>query len=63
MDFLKEDISEYIEGINSLNDLVNRPGSKYLYHRTTADLDNVRDTGMSREFQNLQAFGMAYIHH
>lgn len=57
MDFLKEDISEYIEGINSLNDLVNRPGSKYLYHRTTADLDNVRDTGMSREFQNLQAFG------
>ena len=57
MDFLKEDISEYIEGINSLNDLVNRPGSKYLYHRTTADLDNVRDTGMSREFQSLQAFG------
>lgn len=57
MNFLTEDISEYIKGINNVNDLTSRPGSKYLYHRTTADLNNVRDTGMSREFQNTQAFG------
>lgn len=57
MDFLAEDISEYVKGINSVNDLYNHSGSQYLYHRTTADLDNIRDTGMSREFQNSQAYG------
>jgi hypothetical protein len=57
MDFLKEDISEYIEGINSVNDLINRPGSQYLYHRTPGDLNNIRDTGLSREFKDKQAYG------
>ena len=57
MNFLKEDISEYIKGINTLNDLLNRPGSQYLYHRTPGDLNNIRDTGLSREFQDTQAYG------
>lgn len=59
MNFITEDISEYIEGVNTVDDLINKPGSHYIYHRTNADLANVRNTGMSREFQggNGQVFG------
>ena len=57
MNFLTEDISEYVKGINSVEDLINRPGSKYVYHRTPGDLNNIRDTGLSREFQATQYYG------
>lgn len=57
MKLLSEDISEYVDGINSLDDLYNRSGSQYLYHRTPGDLNNIRDTGLSREFKNVQAYG------
>lgn len=57
MGLLTEDISEYVKGINSVNDLINRPGSQYLYHRTPGDLNNIRDTGLSREFKKNQAYG------
>ena len=66
MSLITEDISEYIEGINSVEDLKNHKGGRILYHRTghglsknqfDSILNNIRQCGMSREFQEVQAFG------
>ncbi len=57
MKYINESISEYVHNINTVEDL-NGKGA-FVYHRTDADPNNIRATGMSREFQgkNGQCFG------
>ena len=66
MEPIREGVSEYIEAINSVEDLKNHKGGRILYHRTGYGvqrsqfdnlLNNIRQCGMAREFQSIQAYG------
>lgn len=71
MSFLTEDISEYVKGINTLDDMKTYPGGRILYQRTASGvslsdtkavrdvLNNIRRCGLSREFggTNGEAYG------
>ena len=71
MSFLTEDISEYVKGINTLDDMKTYPGGRILYQRTASGvslsdtkavrdvLSNIRRCGLSREFggTNGEAYG------
>ena len=70
MKLLSEDISEYVDGVNSVNDLANYPGHKFLYTRTGRGINlndrkavdnfltNLRKFGFSREYLDLQSYGL-----
>lgn len=57
MYIINESLSEYVQGINSVDELKGK--GTFVYHRTDADPNGIRATGMSREFQgkNGQCYG------
>ena len=57
MRLITEDLNEYVANINSVTDM-NGKGT-FAFHRTDGDVNGIRQTGMSREFEgkNGQCYG------